>query len=487
MTAASRLFLDDLPDGTVKVPLGLPRGAAWPVVAQVAALSQRRAGCTASIGYLADRLGVHPSTIYDGLAAAGDWVVTDTSTSVTRRFLAPIPEDAAWARISYRAAAGVGCHSVDGIWTPRRNRSLLLELYCRLRRDEETGQVRNQTRLANDLGVTDRTVRSLLAALEADGWITGHRAGRLTAYRTHHAPLHVVDLSPLPSDVVSADEAEQGDTAQAEERSQPRSGKSSRNDPGSPSETISEAEPVQKHDDQAGCEKHDCSPLAVGDVQHRNDEGGDALPRERSKPGPDDRDEGNGSPAPTPTAAPSGVPGAPSVMCALPLEWQARMSEAERERVLTAIETELGKGKTVLEMTARVRRRLSVWRGQHVHRPVAAALMVVRRGYRCPQPMCEDHMLPSGHPCQACVMIGAQVIQERSASSAVSDEHGPDHSTPLRGAPEIVPAPVPPPPPPPLRTPLGDAGVDAVSSPRTVRAIAKARAELAALRMRRSA
>ncbi|TDD04789.1 hypothetical protein [Nonomuraea diastatica] len=312
---------DELPAGTVKIPLGLPHGAAWPLVAQIAALSQRRAGCTASIGYMVERLGMHPSTIYAGLAAAGAWIITDTSTSITRRFLAPIPDDAAWARISYRAAAGVGCHNVAGVWTPRRNRSLLLELYCRLRRDEEIGRVRDQSGLAKDLQLTDRTVRSLVATLKSDGWITSHRAGRLIAYRTHDAPLRVLATTSGDCDEAAEGRIDQSDPGHARERSR----KLDRNDLGSRGETISETDAAQKSDLEVGLMKHDVSPLAAGEAQHRSG-AGDALPRERQTDFTNSHHE----------TAPR-VLGAPSVMTAIPLDWQARMTETERERVLTAI------------------------------------------------------------------------------------------------------------------------------------------------------
>ncbi|WP_155127528.1 hypothetical protein [[Actinomadura] parvosata] len=438
MTTHSPVRLDDLPDGTVKIPLELPHGAAWPVAVQVAALSQRQAGCTASIGYLARRLRVHPSTIYHGLAAAGGWIVTDSSTSVTRRFLAPIPQNAAWARISYRAAAGVGCHRVGGVWAPRRNRAALLELYCRLRCDEEVGRVREQAALAEDLGVTDRTVRSLLATLESDGWITGHRVGRLIAYRTHDAPLRVANSGPGVRDegggctMFAADE---------------QSRKAGRDDLGSRGEMISEAEPAQKPDDQAGGRKRDGLPLAVGALQHRRSAEDGSLPERAQIGGVDGQAMER---LPRPAMRPGG---ALSVMCALPLGWQARMSETERERVLTAIETELRKGRTAAELSARVRRRLTVWRGLPVRRPVAAALTVVRRGYHCPRPECEDHVLPSGHACLACVSIGAQVNEARRAPVASSAVPGPGDR------PTWPPKPVPSPPP--FRAGLPDDFADA--------------------------
>ncbi|MGP4104464.1 hypothetical protein [Nonomuraea sp. KM90] len=390
--------LDELPDGTVKIPLDLPHGAAWPVVAQIAALSQRRAGCTASIAFLAHRLGVHASTIYDALNAAGSWITTDTSTRTTRRYLAPFPQDTAWARISYRAAAGVGCRSVEGLWTPRRNRSALLELYCRLRRDEAVGTVRSQAELAADLEVTDRTLRSLLATLEQDGWISSHRAGRLIAYCTHDAPLHVVDATTRSGGEPSVEPVDRPEHEPLAERSR----KPSLNDHGYSGETISEAEPAQKRDHETRLEKHDCSPLAVGAVQHRSDDAAPALPRERQI-----NNDTNDSPR---ELRPRG---AVSVMTALPLAWQLRMSEQDRERVVAAVEREMSQGRTVEQMIARVRRRLTAWYGVVPHRAVAVALTVVKRGYFCPHPECEDHLLPSGHPCLACEAIGAQVNQQR--------------------------------------------------------------------------
>ncbi|MCA2228766.1 hypothetical protein [Nonomuraea aurantiaca] len=385
--------LDELPDGTVKIPLGLPHGAAWPLVAQVAALSQRRAGCTASIAFLSERLGMHPSTIYDALSAAGAWIITDTTTRITRRFLAPLPEDAAWARISYRAAAGVGCRSVHGTWTPRRNRSLMLELYCRLRRDEAVGAIRSQAELAQDLDVTDRTVRSLLTALESDGWISPRPTGRMIAYRTHDAPLLAVEEPP-------ADPDERPDRELPSNRSRIVK----RNDQGSQGETIMETEPAQKDDLEAGLEKHDHSPLAVGEAQDRNGDAGSALSRERQI------NEQAGC-----AVRPLRPAGALSVMTALPLRWQLRMTEQERDRVLTAMEKEMSRGRTVAQLTARIRRRLTAWYGIEPRRPVAAALTVVDRGYHCPHPECEDHLLPSGYPCPACQELGARVNQERRA------------------------------------------------------------------------
>ncbi len=390
--------LDELPDGTVKIPLGLPHGAVWPVVAQVAALSQRRAGCTASIGFLAERLGMHPSTIYDALNAAGAWIITDTSTRTTRRYLAPFPEDAAWARLSYRAAAGVGCRSIQGVWTPRRNRSALLELYCRLRRDEAVGAVRSQAELAKDLEVTDRTLRSMLAALEDDGWISRRRAGRIIAYRTHDAPLRVVG----PASTLDEESRAEPDDEPEQEPTAERSRNLRRNDLGNSVETISDAEAIQKRDLETGFEKRDDAPLAVGDVQVRSKDAEHALSRER----PINDDTGS-------------VPrmfrprGALSVMAALPLTWQLRMSERDRQRVIAAVEREMSQGRTVAQMTARVRRRLAVWYGVEPRRPVAVALAVVHRGYACPHPECEDQLLPSGHPCPACEEIGAQVNQQR--------------------------------------------------------------------------
>ncbi|MGR6924511.1 hypothetical protein ACU635_60545 [[Actinomadura] parvosata] len=406
--------LDELPDGTVKIPLGLPHGAVWPVVAQVAALSQRRAGCTASIGYLAERLGMHPSTVYDALNAAGAWIVADTSTHVTRRFLAPLPEDAAWVRISYRAAAGVGCHSVQGVWTPRRNRSALFELYCRLRRDEAVGVVRSQAELAKDLDATDRTVRSMLAVLEEDGWVSRRRTGRLIAYRTHDAPLQIVTPGTVDDEAaigapIGPDEAVQKKPATG------RSRNLSRNDLGHSGEMISEAEPAQKRDPETRLEKRDDLPLAVGEVQHHSEAGGhDALPRERQI------DSGTDN-----AARPWRPGGALSVMTAIPLRWQLRMTERERERVLEAIEREMRRGRTTTQMSARIRRRLRAWSGQEPRRAVAAALTVIDRGYVCPRPECEDNVLPSGFPCLACEEIGARVNQQRREAASYETSPAP--------------------------------------------------------------
>ncbi|MEV4116925.1 hypothetical protein [Nonomuraea sp. NPDC049695] len=109
-------------------------------------------------------------------------------------------------------------------------------------------------------------------------------------------------------------------------------------------------------------------------------------------------------------------------MAAIPLPWQLDMSSRDRDRVLAAIESEMAAGKTVTEMTLRIRRRLAVWVGREPRRPVAAALTVIKRGYDCPRPDCEDHLLPSGHPCGACAKIGFEVCQQRHAETAVARE-----------------------------------------------------------------
>lgn len=467
MTALNRIALDDLPEGSVKLPLGLPRGAAWPVVAQIAALSQRVQGCTASIGYLADQTGLSQSSVYAALSDASPWIITKGRA----RWLAPIPDDVPWARISYRAAAGVGCHSMDGIWTARRNRSLLLELYCHLRRDEALGGVRTQGEIAERLGLSVSALKNLLRTLIEDGWISAAQEGRKVCYRTHDAALRMVNTPGRSSSLTGNDQA-------------------------TSVETIKPADWSQKHDTQAGPEKHDFSPLAVGDLQHRKRVDHEAL-RERPKPGSDSNEQATAEPRAFfvgrepyllevldlgSSRPPSGlsvrVSGAPSVMCAIPLDWQIRMSESDRERVMAAIEAEMSTGRTVAEMTVRVRRRLAVWRGRQVRRPVAAALTVVRRGYDCPRPECEDHMLPSGSWCGACAEMGARVNRERLAAvvgGGVAD--GPPR--PERGLQAAALQP-----PPPLRVPatFGATGVDAASSPRAAEAIAQARAELAALR-----
>uniref|UniRef100_UPI003F4944C7 hypothetical protein n=1 Tax=Nonomuraea bangladeshensis TaxID=404385 RepID=UPI003F4944C7 len=382
----SRVPLENLPLGTVKIPLTLPRGAAWPIVAQIAALSQRASGCTASIAFLADQSGMSASSVYAALAAAGPWLVTRGRA----RWLAPLPPDAAWARISYRAAAAVGCRQVDGVWIARRNRSLLLQLYCFLRRDEDTGRLRSQAQLARELQLSISAIKNLLRTLTGDGWISYRQEGRRLRYITHDAPR-------LP------------------DADKPGSGLLTGNDQGVSPEMIKAADRTQKHDVQARGEKQDGPPLAVGEVPHRKSATrDDALTRERLFHSPD-----------ADPPQPIRVRGALSAMTALPTEWLARMTERERERVLAAIETEILKGRTISQMTTRIRRRLLPWCGRWPRRAVAAALTVVRRGYECPRPDCEDHFLPSGRPCGACAEIGAEINLRRLPGASPTLLHPP--------------------------------------------------------------
>jgi hypothetical protein len=129
------------------------------------------------------------------------------------------------------------------------------------------------------------------------------------------------------------------------------------------------------------------------------------------------------------------VLGAVGVVAALPVELLAGMSEAERERVVRVVEREL-EYRRPEELAVRIRRRLARWQGREVRRPVAVALTVVRRGYDCPRPDCEDHMLPSGFPCGACSEIGRQVNEGRRGASEplVGDDHPPAGPETPKGA-----------------------------------------------------
>ncbi|MFD0479939.1 hypothetical protein ACFQ0B_76230 [Nonomuraea thailandensis] len=179
----SRIPLDNLPSGSVKIPLALPRGAAWPIVAQIAALSQRASGCTASIAFLADQSGLSASSVYAALAAAGSWIVTRGRA----RWLAPLPRrspgPASPTAPPQRSAAVRWTE-----WTARRNRSLLLQLYCFLRRDEDAGRLRSQAQLAQDLEVSISATKNLLRTLANDGWISCRPEGRRLRYFTHDSP-----------------------------------------------------------------------------------------------------------------------------------------------------------------------------------------------------------------------------------------------------------------------------------------------------------
>ncbi|MET8146339.1 hypothetical protein ABZU32_39035 [Sphaerisporangium sp. NPDC005288] len=120
------------------------------------------------------------------------------------------------------------------------------------------------------------------------------------------------------------------------------------------------------------------------------------------------------------------------VVASLPTELLGAMSEADRDRVVRAVEREL-EYRAPAELAARIRRRLSHWRGHQVRRPVAVALTVIKRGYDCPRPDCEEHMLPSGHPCGACGEIGRQITEIRQSASdgpEIGDLPSPSPKTP---------------------------------------------------------
>ncbi|MEV1174928.1 hypothetical protein [Nonomuraea sp. NPDC049784] len=250
------------------------------------------------------------------------------------------------------------------------------------------------------------TARRRLRALEAVGWVRVRRRGGLWMHVQAITDEHLITI--VSADEVPADGP--GASATLDESplpdltTPPLPEASDRPLPnvtppyGAPSEGApSESSPSAS-----------ANPLAVGDLQHRKGERWSALPRERpiidgDKPG---------------TASRRRPPGALSVMTAIPLPWQLDMSSGDRDRVLAAIEKEMAAGKTVTEMTLRIRRRLTTWAGRQPRRPVAAALTVIKRGYDCPRPDCENHLLPSGHPCGACAEIGLEVYQQRHAQTA---------------------------------------------------------------------
>ncbi|MFI0425105.1 hypothetical protein [Spongiactinospora sp. 9N601] len=148
-------------------------------------------------------------------------------------------------------------------------------------------------------------------------------------------------------------------------------------------------------------------------------------------------------------AGPVATPGSDRVLAAvgvaaaaLPAELLAAMNQADRDRVVRAIETELT-SRTVAELTARIRRRLAHWRGHDlrtIRRPVAVALTVIHRGYACPRPDCEDHRLPSGQDCAACDEIGT-AINETRRRTALRATHSGDQPPAGRSTPpaDLVP------------------------------------------------
>lgn len=404
--------LDELPSGTVKIPLNLPHGAAWPVLAQVAALSQRPQGCTASADYLAERLTMARETVQRALAEVAPWIVATPAGRRVRRHLAPLAEHIEWARISYRAAAGVGCHPVDGEWIARHNRSLLLELYARLRHAEDTGHRPTATALGAALGVTRVTVQVALATLVEDGWIT--KVGR-GAYATQATILRpVADVAEAPADVLAGSQVMyQPDHTPCISQVTPEAGTLSTNlkqDPFPLAVGVSPAVPA-------------CAPTADAERAKPVSEGEQATTKSSDR----EREQ-----------AAEGVLAAFGIVAALPTELIAGMSEADRDKVMRAAEVELVH-RSPVALAARVRRRLHAWRGHDIRRPVAVALTVLRRGYNCPRPDCEDHMLPSGHECGACAAIGAEVNHARLEAVAplasAPSEPMPPAATPTKASP----------------------------------------------------
>jgi hypothetical protein len=273
-------------------------------------------------------------------------------------------------------------------------------------------------RLAEWLGCSPSTARRRLHALEAVGWVRVARADGLWMHVRVITDEQHVDR-PSAGEVPDERAVRDRSITPAAGGESPLAFLAAPRMPSTASHPLPDVavpgEAPSDHSSPDDSPADELDPLAAGELQHRKSADHVSL-RERSKSGSDEGDDA----AVRPSGSPVRACGTPSVMAAIPLEWQMRMSEHERERVLSAIEAEIGKGRTVAEMTARVRRRLAVWHGRQVRRPVAAALTVVRRGYHCPRPECEDHMLPSGHPCQACVIIGAQINEARSAPPAVT-------------------------------------------------------------------
>ncbi|WP_424533729.1 hypothetical protein ACOZ38_25670 [Sphaerisporangium viridialbum] len=382
------LPLDDLPDGTVKVPLNLPSGAAWPVVTQIAALSQRTQGCTASTGYLAERLGLARETIARTLTEASPWIVTAKKGSRRVLRLAPIADSTPWARLSYRAAAGVGCRSVDGTWRPRRNRSALLELYAHLRHDEMTGVHRTAVQLARALDVTDRTVRNLVVTLEEDGWIVPCRKGGRTVHLTREDALRLV-----PQDDALEPETEVTSN-------------------GNRGHTDPETEVTQKQELEARTLKQDLSLPAVGDLQGRKRaSGGGALPRGTDETSSDEEDPGTVS----------GLD-ISRIYGSLPDELRQAIPGHGMRRVRSAIRAQLAAGsRSVDELAARVSRRWvgGEWAGQRIDDPTAVAITLVRLGRPCGNVRCEGGAdLDTGQKCRAC--SGSRQVWGSSGSGVVS-------------------------------------------------------------------
>ncbi|MFC4116541.1 hypothetical protein [Nonomuraea zeae] len=337
----------------------------------------------------------------------------------TRRRYAAVP---AWALARVRAGEAA---TADGHVCPETFRTWVV-LCDKLDPD---GHDLTLAKLGQWLSCSPTTARRRLRALEAAGWVRVHRRGN--GFWMHvQAVVEEGLIAALPQDHNhSSDDGEEVSGCPAPSDHSPVPDVASlplpqTSGPHVPDLTPPYETPSKEPPSEDPSAKNPF-PLAVGGAQHRKDASRNALTRERQI---------NDEPPPAPAV--TRPRGGPSVMTALPLEWQLRMSQSERERVLAAIDDELAQGRTIAQLTARVRRRLTVWSGTRPRRAVAAALTVVERGYHCPHPMCEEHLLPSGHPCEACAAIGATMNRQRQLSSASSDAEEPPANSARRHAAE---------------------------------------------------
>lgn len=163
--------------------------------AQVTALAQRSAGCTASVAVLARYMGTSKRTAERYLAELAAPGPDGRPELVTRRRTGPDGDGETALRLTRPVARGEHWAYVP-VLAAKTLRHPVFVVYCALAYATATGTPVTAAELGDVVGVTERSARRLVAELERLGWITvHHRAGvhGRHAYEVHDHPLHLVD------------------------------------------------------------------------------------------------------------------------------------------------------------------------------------------------------------------------------------------------------------------------------------------------------
>jgi len=170
--------------------------------AQVTALAQRTAGCTAGVAVLAHFMGTSKRTAERYLAELAAPGPDGVPELVTVRRTGPDGDGDTALRRTRGCARGEHFAYVP-VLAAKSLRPALFVLYCALTYATATRTPAAAAELADVLGVTERSARRMVGELEALGWITVHRRADVHgrhAYDVHDHPLHPVTEQPVRPD-----------------------------------------------------------------------------------------------------------------------------------------------------------------------------------------------------------------------------------------------------------------------------------------------